>query len=146
MLLGKKTKVRKKDLLMALQAAVAKLDKVVEIFGKLLDSASPEDYDEINKSFESIDNVFKILERFGLFRVEKVVVRRVKATNIRINGELYIDRELLVLSDSPYSLEEYYERLKVLMRDDKEMVVLVRVWGGSKSIPETVQLVERVYE
>jgi hypothetical protein len=146
MLLGKKTKVRKKDLLMALQAAVAKLDKVVEIFGKLLDSASPEDYDEIDKSFESIDNVFKILERFGLFRVEKVVVRRVKATNIRINGELYIDRELLVLSDSPYSLEEYYERLKVLMRDDKEMVVLVRVWGGSKSIPETVQLVERVYE
>lgn len=146
MLLGKKTKVRKKDLLMALQAAVAKLDKVVEIFGKLLDSASPEDYDEIDKSFESIDNVFKILERFGLFRVEKVVVRRVKATNIRINGELYIDRELLVLSDSPYSLEEYYERLKVLMRDDKEMVVLVRVWGGSKSIPETVQLVERVYK
>jgi hypothetical protein len=146
MLLGKKTKVRKKDLLMALQAAVAKLDKVVEIFGKLLDSASPEDYDEIDKSFESIDNVFKILERFGLFRVEKVVVRRVKATNIRINGELYIDRELLVLSDSPYSLEEYYERLKVLMRDDKEMVVLVRVWGGSKSIPETIQLVERVYE
>ena len=131
MLLGKKTKVRKKDLLMALQAAVAKLDKVVEIFGKLLDSASPEDYDEIDKSFESIDNVFKILERFGLFRVEKVVVRRVKATNIRINGELYIDRELLVLSDSPYSLEEYYERLKVLMRDDKEMVVLVRVWGVS---------------